>query len=205
MIIPDSVTKFGYNVFYGCKITTATMPTMVIPLIPKSNLTTVILTSGDSIDDGAFYGCYKLKSVTISNSVASIGDYAFAGCTNLTDIKFGDSVTNIGKWAFYNCKSLINITVPNSVTCIESCAFYDCSNLRSVAIGNSVTNIADWVFSGCNNLAEVTFTNPSGWWYASSSTETSGTEFLATDLSTPEVAAEFLRSTYITYYWFRTE
>ena len=50
-----------------------------------------------------FYDQYKLKSVTIGNSVTSIGNYAFSDCTGLTSITIPNSVTSIGDYAFSYC------------------------------------------------------------------------------------------------------
>ena len=64
-----------------------------------------------SIDDMAFYDCYRLTSVTIGNSVTSIGDYAFYECSGLTSVTIPNSVTSIGGWAFYLCSGLTSVTI----------------------------------------------------------------------------------------------
>ena len=108
--IPDSVTSIGYGAFDGCSnITSATMPTLAIDRIPTSNLQTVVLTGGGSIDDYAFYECSHLTSVTIGEGVTSIGDYAFASCTGLTSVTIGEGVTSIGNYAFEGCTGLTSI------------------------------------------------------------------------------------------------
>ena len=53
-----------------------------------------------AIGDDAFYGCFKLTSITIPDSVTSIGGWAFYGCTGLTSVTIGNSVTSIGGSAF---------------------------------------------------------------------------------------------------------
>ena len=40
------------------------------------------------IADSAFYGCTRLASITIPNSVTSIGYWAFSGCGSLTNVTF---------------------------------------------------------------------------------------------------------------------
>jgi len=93
---------------------------------------TIIPNSVTSIEDGAFYGCSGLTSITIPNSVTSIGDYAFDSCSGLTSITIPNSVTSIGKQAFYNCVRLTSVTIGNSVSNIGSQAFENCRNLDEV-------------------------------------------------------------------------
>ena len=52
--IPDSITSIGQYAFSGCPIETATMPTTAISSIPKTELKTVIITTGESIGSSAF-------------------------------------------------------------------------------------------------------------------------------------------------------
>lgn len=87
-----------------------------------------------SIGRDAFFICYKLRSITIPNSVISIGEGAFESCSGLTSITIPDSVTRIGEDAFYECTSLTNVIIPNSVTSIDSYAFSDCTNLTSITV-----------------------------------------------------------------------
>ena len=108
------------------------------------------------IGHGAFSGCKSLTSITIPDSVTSIGKNAFSGCKSLTSITIPDSVTSIGKNAFSGCKRLTSITIPDSVTTIGSNAFSDCSSLTSITIPDSVTSIGDSAFSDCSNLTSIT-------------------------------------------------
>ena len=178
VIIGDSVTTIYYSAFAGCPIESVTMPTTAISYIPKSNLKTVVITSGESIDERAFYNCdslisvvildsvvsignsafgscNSLTSVVIGNSVISVGDYAFEYCYALTNVEIGNSVTTIGSSAFTNCTSLTSIEIPNSVTSIGENAFYNCLSLTCVVIGDGVTSIGSSAFYNCNSLTSV--------------------------------------------------
>ena len=132
IVIPDSVKGIGYSAFYGCVLESVTMPTIAISYIPKSNLKTVVITSGASIDYAAFENCTELTSITIANSVTSIGDNAFKGCTGLKNITIPKSIETIGYEAFYNCTELTSITISNSVKNISNWAFRDCSALSTI-------------------------------------------------------------------------
>ena len=154
--IPDSVTSIGDFAFEGCPFTSVTMPTSAISLIPQTNLRTVILTSGTSIGDMAFYRCTGLTNITIPDSVTSIGDSTFSGCTGLTNITIPDSVTSIGDSAFYGCTGLTSLTIPDSVTSIDLSVFSGCTGLTSITIPNSITSIGHRAFSGCTGLISIT-------------------------------------------------
>ena len=174
IVIPDYVTSIGYSAFSGCSsLTSVTIPTFAIRYIPKTNLQTVVITSGDTIGEKAFEDCSSLTSITIGNSVTRIGESAFVGCSSLTSITIPDSVTSIGSGAFYNCSGLTSVTIPTfairhipktnlqtvvitSGDTIGEKAFEDCSSLTSVTIGNSVTYIGSYAFYNCSGLTSIT-------------------------------------------------
>ena len=86
----------------------------------------------------AFYGCWRLESVEIPNSVTSIDYQAFYNCSGLTSVEIPNSVTSIGNYAFLDCSGLTSVEIPNSVTSIGEYAFYDCSGLTSVTSLNII-------------------------------------------------------------------
>lgn len=109
------------------------------------------------IGERAFFGCTKLTSITIPDSVTSIGDYAFSGCSKLTSITIPNNATNIGTQAFYGCTKLTSITIPNNVASIGNNAFGYCRGLTSITIPNSVTSISNNAFQNCLGLTSVNF------------------------------------------------
>ena len=177
--IPDSVTSIGNDAFDGCSaITSATMPSHAIGDIPRDNLKTVVITSGDSIGYGAFEDCASLTSITIPDSITSVGGSAFSGCDSLTSVH----ITDIGKWAsiefgsstanplyyagnlYLNGKLVTDLSIPDGVTSIEGYAFYGCTSLTSVAIPDSVTSIGGYAFRDCTGLTSIHYTGNMASW-----------------------------------------
>lgn len=52
------------------------------------------------IEEEAFAGCTRLKTVTLQDNITSIGEKAFINCTNLQNIKFSKNLQTIGNNAF---------------------------------------------------------------------------------------------------------
>ena len=187
-MIPNdgSVTNIGSNAFENCSgLTSVTMPTIAIRYIPKTNLQTVVLTSGSSIGGSAFYNCDGLTSITIPNSVTSIGEDAFFGCSGIINVENGISYVDkwiidcdteitsatlradtvgIANFAFEDCSGLTSITIPDSVTSIGRRAFESCLRLTSIIIGNGVTSIGNSVFDYCSGLEIVYYKGTAEEW-----------------------------------------
>ena len=92
-----------------------------------------------TIADGAFSGCYYLKSIVIPDSVNYIGANAFWDC-GIESVTLGNGVVTIGDSAF-SYSSIISLTIPESVTTICGAAFSNCYSLESISIPDSVTDI----------------------------------------------------------------
>ena len=93
--IPDSVTSIGEYAFSGCyNLTSVTCPAFAISYIPKGNLQTVVITSGEAIGAYAFQYCSELTSIVIPNSVTSIGVGAFDSCISLKNVYYKGSAND---------------------------------------------------------------------------------------------------------------
>ena len=73
------------------------------------------------------------------------------GCSRLTSVVIPNSVTSIGYQAFYNCFILISIEIPNSVESIEDHAFEGCYGLTSLKVYiDSPVSVTDYTFNRVN-------------------------------------------------------
>jgi len=220
--IPSGVTSIDYSVFAHCgnleSITVENGNTVyhsagncLIETASKTLLAgcknSVIPADGSvtSISFNVFTGCNGLTSLVIPASVTNICDDAFSGCTGLTTVTFGENsqLTSIGDNAFRDCSGLTSITIPASVTSIGSAAFFGCDSLTSITIPASVISIGSYAFYNCTGLTSVIFETTEGWWRSTSSSDTSGTPFSASDLANASTAATYLSSTYFSSYWKR--
>lgn len=119
------------------------------------SLKTVVLGNNVKIiSDKAFFGCTKLSSLTIPNSVTSIGDMAFQDCA-LTSLIIPGSVRKLGDGAFAGCVKLEKVIISKGVKLIGGYAFKNCRKLGKITIPTSVTNIGLNAFELCLGLREI--------------------------------------------------
>ena len=90
-----------------------------------------------------FYGCTKLKSIVIPNSVVSLCGEAFYGCSSLQTVTINpeSELKVIGPVAFKDCAELTSIYLPSKLTTIGVGAFEECVALKSITIPASVETI----------------------------------------------------------------
>ena len=92
----------------------------------------------ESIGEGAFQYCYKIKSLEIPAGVTVIPDRTFQGCERLESIQIDGDITMIGAEAFDGCVALTSMPLSKSLSLIGADAFRDCTALTAfqLAEGN---------------------------------------------------------------------
>lgn len=116
----------------------------------------------DYLGKGAFYACFYLADVTLSNNITEINHSTFTDCA-FKNITIPDSVTTIREGAFRDCANLETVNIPAYVTKIDEQAFGGCTALQTIDLspinnnyygGNSnavVEQSTDRLIVACNN------------------------------------------------------
>lgn len=154
----DSETSHTYTAYgdYMIKWAGSSVPSNLFGSSTIYFLTRARLAGVTSIGNGAFNGCYSLKSITLSEDVGSMERNVFGNCYSLTNIIMPESVKSIDKNAFYNCRSLLSIILSkNGVTSINDNAFDGCSSLANIIIPEGITYFYNGLFQGCYSLRNI--------------------------------------------------
>ena len=120
-----------------------------------------------SIDQFAFFCCYKVTAITFSSTVSSFDDRAFVDCPNIVSIdvakdnKTYSSVSGVlhskeGDEALYCPQGKQGAYVgPEGLKSISEEAFYDVKGLTSVTLPEGFLTIGDNAFMFCDRLASL--------------------------------------------------
>lgn len=118
VVLPDTVTKIGYEAFYY-----------------RTGLEEVIFSANlELIECDAFYNCSSLKNISLPDSLRVIEGQAFAGCELLTKVELPNGIEKVATCAFSQCTNLAEINLPRSVKSVgasilaETAFFLDESN-----------------------------------------------------------------------------
>lgn len=141
LVIPNSVKKVGDRAFATCDL-------LEVAEINASNF-------GEYV----FYGCDKLKEVTIGENVETIGNDMFKLSKELAKVTFltrqNENALEIGNSAFYNCNKLISLELPEGTKSIGENAIV-CENLEHITLPNSLKYIAGSGISRCGKITALT-------------------------------------------------
>ncbi len=112
-----------------------------------------------SVDDGAFYNCEELLTMTVdpANTYLEAVDNVlytedksvliWYGCGKTAEsFTVPSSVQTIAGYAFYDNKSLKNVTLPEGLTEIGGDAFSFCYGLTAIDLPSTLTYIGGWAF-----------------------------------------------------------
>ncbi|NLL75930.1 MAG: leucine-rich repeat protein [Clostridiales bacterium] len=125
------------------------------------------------IKKNMFYGCDRLVSVEIPNTVLEIQAHAFHMCRNLRYVTFseGSRLGKIGEYAFAGCRQLKMISLPSNIVKIGKYAFAECCSLRQLSFTylhhgeekihnfypTAISKLPRYAFMGCTDLLSVEF------------------------------------------------
>lgn len=162
--LPESVISIGEGAFLGSGLETFKMPPV------------------QSMGDGMFEDCYKLKSVelnaknikvlpkdtffstgltsiTIPKGFTTLGERSIALCSNLTSVSLPNTLTTIGNKVFQSCSRLVKLDFPSSLKTIGDDCFYE-NNLKTIILPNGLTSMGKNTFNK-NNAMELLVLPPS--------------------------------------------
>ena len=148
-VIGNNVSVIGNGAFYEC---TGWCTNLVLPNSVRS-----IGDGSDLFPGQSFYGCVRLKSVTLNNGLQEIYESSFEGCTSLTGaLIIPNSVTFLDESAFRNCSSLSSLQLGTGLTTIETSVFAGCSGFKgALIIPSNITNIETSAFAECSGFTTL--------------------------------------------------
>ncbi len=181
-IIPSTVTTLGESILEYTDVDELTLKCKTVPYntFRGDAIKNLKIAGVETIDEGAFWNCIALESITLAPGLKTIGSNAFCGCIALKVIDVPEGVTTIGGYAFdlaggnyYGQGSLEAAFIPGSITSIgdevfgntpiniltlrcpviPSKAFENCQ-MVNLALSN-VQSISESAFKGCDKLENV--------------------------------------------------
>ena len=109
-----------------------------------------------SIDDGAFFGCTRLKGeLNFKEGLVSIGYGAFSGCCSLKgELQLPDTLKDLKEGAFSGCEGLSgDLVLPKNLSRIESNTFFGCKGFKGrLCLPLKLKSIGKRAFFGCSGL-----------------------------------------------------
>jgi len=180
VVIEEGVTSIGFYAFYGCGM------------------------SSISIPDGCI-----LHTEKNTDGVSGVNNYKghqFGNCTKLESLIIPEGNTVISLSLCNGCSALESVTIPSTMVYIGEAAFMD-TKLTAVTIPSKVTHINGRAFA-ISTLTSAIFEDTTTWayWnYNSSYTSFVKKGALASaDLANSATAATYLNNTYKWDYWRKT-
>lgn len=168
IILPQGITKIGWNSFRCCPaLTSVTFPSTLTSIGTEAfqkctSLTEVSLPlQMQDIGYRAFCECTSLRTVTARQGLKVIDKEAFNGCTALTTLDLPSGLRHIEYKAFYGCSALQGVSLPSGLKYVGSQAFEGCTALEWVSGYMAADTIDSYAFNGCYNLRSVNLSQAS--------------------------------------------
>ena len=117
------------------------MPKRIV--IPSSYNGKAVTQIGEYFGNGSS-SATKIRSVNeivLPNSITSIEEGAFAGYVRLKSVSLSENITVLKRNVFWRCLELSSVTISAKVTKIEESAFMSCKSLTDINYGGT---IAQW-------------------------------------------------------------
>ena len=167
--LPDAnILSFGYRAFFGSAIREMHVPAHVVAIDYYAfgmceQLTKVTFAEGNQLRgvyEGAFYGCMKLKDITLPDTVREISDFAFYGCRQLDylPVSEGNTLQGVYGHAFAYTGLSGELTLPEAWVDVGDYAFRG-NRLTSVTIPATSAReliIGIGVFEDCRDMESIT-------------------------------------------------
>ena len=126
------------------------------------------------IKSQAFYKCYSLKHMDISN-LKYLEDHVFFESLNKKSLNIPNDITEIPYALCNKMESLNNVKIGENTTAINRLAFANCTSLKEIEIPENVTEIADDAFRNIESNLTIYGVKGS---YAESYADDKGIEFV---------------------------
>ena len=142
-VFPTAMIKLSRNTFAGC------CSLLFVEFGADSML--------ETIENGVFLGCGRLKKSILAGKVKTLGSYAFAHCKKLETVAFPqiDALKAIGSCAFMNCEALAYFQLPDQLEHIYERTFYGCAGLKLIKVPKKVLSISHQAFAKCTMLRKA--------------------------------------------------
>ena len=124
-----------------------------------------------TVEQSAFYGCSKLKVLTISKNVKSIDGYCFGECRSIAEYRISGGSENYSvkdgilysksgdKLVLYPTSKKGEFKMPDTVKSVGAYAFAYNENITKIELSPELAVIEEEAFESCTSLAEVKFGN----------------------------------------------
>lgn len=117
-------------------------------------------TATRALNQEAFAGCTKLKSIDLSGITGDIRQSAFQDCSLLEEVNLPNANHYLYNKVFQNCSSIKKVTIGSLIAILNN-VFQGCTSLKEIVLPSTLDQIGVGAFYGCTALEEVDLTTTS--------------------------------------------